>query len=342
MAGTAAIPPLSALTFASGQQIGAGHEGSVVTAGKLGNIDVAVKRVKARPTQIPGTIDTPEYEDAFYRGLSGALEQCSNIVPCYYGMRDVGGNVKELVFERMHEDIESWLKHRRTEIPFTIANQRVRDIVFTQETLYIALSIANALAALHSVGVYHKDIKAANVAVTPPISGRRLTDMSLEGRLVKFIDLGMACIFPRTPPDDYACKHANQHTRGWSVYYNTTTGKSTLIPASTDSLARVELLTIAFVILMVFDGLLGDAAEAGLALEEFYPTIIYRSTSKSAFARYVGTNIKHYFDRFVEPHPRLKALFRVLNDCTDKNTNIGLDELLYALIMAYQELRNVK
>ena len=88
-------------------------------------------------------------------------------IAAIYGLEESGG-MQFLVLELVEGD--------------TLADQLKRGAIPVEESLKLALQIAEALEAAHEKGVIHRDLKPANIKVTP------------EGK-VKVLDFGLAKAF---------------------------------------------------------------------------------------------------------------------------------------------------
>jgi eukaryotic-like serine/threonine-protein kinase len=94
-------------------------------------------------------------------------------IAAIYGLED-SGETNFLVLELVEGD--------------TLADRIKRGPIPVEETLKVALQIAEALEAAHEKGIIHRDLKPANIKVTP------------DGK-VKVLDFGLAKAFAREPEE---------------------------------------------------------------------------------------------------------------------------------------------
>ncbi len=143
-------------------QLGKGGMGEVYQAKdlKLGR-DVAIKVLPKEFAQDPDRVARFQREAKLLASLNHPN------IAAIYGLEESGGT-NFLVLELVEGE--------------TLADQIKRGPIPVEESLKLALQIAEALEAAHEKGVIHRDLKPANIKVTP------------EGK-VKVLDFGLAKAF---------------------------------------------------------------------------------------------------------------------------------------------------
>src|SRR5512147_613370 len=143
-------------------QLGAGGMGAVYRAkdNKLGR-DVAIKVLPEEFARDSDRVARFQREAKLLASLNHPN------IAAIYGLEESGGT-NFLVLELVEGE--------------TLADQLTRGAIPVEESLKLALQIAEALEAAHEKGVIHRDLKPANIKVTP------------DGK-VKVLDFGLAKAF---------------------------------------------------------------------------------------------------------------------------------------------------
>lgn len=277
-----------------------------------------------------------EYEDKLYKTLSDVTHACSDILLCYYGMRQ-GNDPRgmkgfQMVFRKDTGEgasIGAWLAMRRDRAQFD--NPVNRYAVLTLETIHLTMGLVRGLMALHSVDLYHRGISMDDVMLTG-IDEKLLSkgEMTLKGTYVKFFALNHACSLDGKRWGR-VCLDANQKASLWDIH------QGTPLPATEDHLASEELTSVAFFALNAINKLFNQSQLfiADIVPAEFQP----KTFRESFFIDYVKTECREYYEGYVTKRPRLNALFQLFNMYAYKDPSaIGIDALMYALVMAYEEI----